>query len=60
MTVYWLPFSNIVFESFNVIYIFMSLGTMSQTLAAMDLREVIPKCSEIIYDLVKSIRDLKL
>ena len=38
----------------------MSLGTMSQTFAAMYLRELIPKCSEFTFGLVKSIWDLKL
>ena len=38
----------------------MLLGTMSQTFAVMYLRELILKCLEFTFDLVKSIWDLKL
>ena len=49
-----LPFSNIFFESFNVIYIFHVINMSPQTFAAMYLRELIQKCSEFTFGLVKS------
>ena len=55
MAVSWLPFSNVTFESSNVIYIFNELGNLSETFTAIYLRELIRKCLEFTVVLIESI-----